>query len=229
MAQSQLSLYNLAASLLGVPFTIEAVDEETIIAEDLNLWYENVRQTVLRAAHWQSCKRFAKLTTEVGDRSDGGDWVAGDPHPGYVYSYERPSDCLAVRHLSSYARFDVGYDTTNSKQVVYCDEEDPLLIYTADVTDVSLWEPDLYKAVAYGLAGTVTGGITGKRSKMADNIQLANEMILSARAATANEMGNRMQQPTPESLAVRGYATYTPYGYIAPYGALLVGTGTATK
>ena len=229
MAQSQLALYNLAVAILGEPFTIEAVDEETIPAEDCTLWYENVRQTVLRAAHWKSCKRFVKLSTEVADRSDGGDWEAGDPHPGFKYSYELPSGWLAARHLSSYDRFDVGYDDTNSKHVLYCDEVDPILVYTKDVTDVTLWESDLYKAVAYGLAAHITPQRTGKRAKSADNIAMANEIITNARVATANEEYGRMDQPIPESLAVRGYAPYVAYGYIAPYGALLTGTGVATK
>lgn len=231
MAQSQLALYNLALSIVGMDFTISAVDESSVPAEACQLWYENVRQTILRAAHWNSCKRYVRLT-EVTERDLSADWVAGDPEPGFAYSYDitAVTSLLAARYLTDFQQFSIGYDTSNTKKTLSCDvggsaaTDAPILCYTLDVTDATLWEPDLYKAIGFGLAAHITPGTTGKRGLKLDNLAAANQIILEARAANANEM-HRYFRSRPTMLGERGYQYTIDTPYIYPYGNLLTSTG----
>lgn len=227
MAQSQLSLYNLAISLLGGDYSIGTVNEQSIPAETLNLWYENVRQVLLRSAHWNSCRRYTRLTQEaVRDFSVA--WAVGAPEPGFAYSYEWPTGMLAARYLTSFDEFSIGYD--DDSQVLNCNlggtatEDKPVLCYTIDQTDPAKWEPDLYQAMAWALGAVVSIPLSGRKGTNA-MVQMANSIILSARANSANEM-LRFFQRRPTVLGERGYSYPVPVPFIYPYGALFSAQGT---
>lgn len=225
MAQTQLALYNLALSIAGSDFTIVTVTEESIPAATCELWYENVRQVVLRSAHWNSCKRHSRLFLE-SERVDSTDWTEDDPEPGYAYAYEVPTDFLTARYLTTFGLFSLS--VIGGRRTISVNEESPILTYTADVTDPETWEPDLYQAMAYSLAAHITMPLTGKPSRVKQNLSAAYEFVLLARTNTANEMYQTLES-RPEVLARRGY-NFTPTGapYIYPYGAFFAGTGAPT-
>jgi hypothetical protein len=228
MAQSQLALYNMALAACGMDYTLAATSEESVPAEACELWYENVRQTVLRAAHWNSARRFARLTEEA-ERNTATDWTSTAPNPGWLYSYDLPSSILAARYLTTFDQFDIGYD--NDGKVLNCNiggdvsTDAPILCYTVDVTDVTLWEPDLYQAVVYGLAGHITMPLTGKVSRARMNFELANGLLMQARAQSANERYQLITQ-WAESLQIRGHiGAQVTNAFVAPYGSLFSSTG----
>lgn len=227
MAQSQLNLYNMALAACGADYSLSATNESSIPASVCNLWYENVRQVVLRAAHWKSAKRYSRLTEET-ERDQSADWVSTDPEPGYAFSYALPSGLLAARYITDFAQFDIGYD--NDKKILSCNiggsaaTDAPILCYTVDVTDVTLFEPDLYQAIIYGLAAHISMPLTGKVQRARGVIELGNNILLEARAATANEMYVLYKQYT-ERLQARGFAHSIPSPYIYPYGSMLAAPG----
>ena len=230
MAQSQLNLYNLAVSACGADYTISTTGEQSVPAEICELWYENTRQTVLRAAHWKSCKRYARLTEEA-ERDLAADWVSTDPEPGYAYSYEVPANMLAARYLTTFEQFNLGYET--DQMIISCNiggsaaTDAPILCYTLDQTDPTAWEPDLYQAVVYGLAGHICMPLNGKPSRAKNLFDLSNFILQDARANTANEM-HRLMRTNSERLQARGYnqAPLSPYVY--PYGNTFTLTGAPT-
>lgn len=239
MAQSQLALYNMALAASGANYTIGAVDEQSIPAELCQLWYENVRQTVLRAAHWNSAKQQIRLEkrsaadAETGYTSDSAEaWADTDPEPGYLFSYEIPCKILAARYLSDFSQFSLGNETATGGRIISCNvggeaaTDRPILVYTADNVKVNTWEPDLYQTVVYGLAAHISMGLHGKPSRAASLFDLANQLMNEARANTANEM-HRLIVQQPASLTVRGYnfGPVTPFVY--PYGAMFTGTAVA--
>jgi len=227
MAQSQLNLYNLALAIVGSDYTISATNEASIPAETCDMWYENVRQVALRAAHWNSAKRYARLVEDT-ERDTAADWVSTDPEPGYGFSYALPANMLAARYMTDFSQFTLGYETAakiiSSNIGGSAATDAPILCFTVDVTDLTIWEPDLYQAIAYALAAHVSIPLTGKVSKSVNNFQLANNIILEARAATANEIRRFMTQ-RPETLAARGYSYTVAAPYVYPYGALFSNTG----
>lgn len=228
MAQSQTALYNIALASVGSDYTVASPSEQSIEAEICELFYEGVRQTALRAAHWNCAKRYSRLTEEV-ERDTSAAWTSTDPEPGYAFSYEIPANMLAARYLTTYQRFELGYET--DQKIISCDiggsttpDDQPILCYTIDVTDVTLWEPDLYFAIAYALGAHISMPLHGKDARSARLVDTANGLIMQARANTANER-QVMYQETPRRLRERGYTYSAHQPYIHPYGALFVAPG----
>ena len=227
MAQSQLALYNLAIASTGTNYRMTSTSEESEPAEICELYYESVRQTILRAAHWKSAKRHIRLTEEA-ERNTSADWVSTDPEPGFAFSYELPANMLAARYLSDFSQFDIGYET--DKKILSCDvggsaaTDAPVLCYTIDVMDVTLFEPDLYMAMYYGLGAHLCMALTGKPQRAQGLFNLANQQIVEARANTANEM-HRLFKERSLRMQARDAATMLQTPFIYPYGNLLSGTG----
>ena len=240
MAQSQLALYNLALSAMGADYSITSLTEQSLPAEACNLWYENTRQTVLRAAHWNSCKRYARLTkayareTETGYTVDAdADWQLDDPEPGFAFSYAVPERMLAARYLSDFSQFTLGTNSNTGEELISCNtggetvDDAPILCYTWDQQNPVKWESDLYQSMIYGLAGHIVMPLSGKPERAKLMFSLANQFIVEARTRTANERLQLFAQ-TPERLQARGYS-YTPWTpYIHAYGNLFSGTGALT-
>ena len=182
---------------------------------------------MLRAAHWKCAKRFARVVEDT-ERDTSADWVSTDPEPGYGFSYTLPSSMLAARYLTDFSQFTIGYET--SAMLLHCNvggsatTDAPILCYTIDVTDVTLWEPDLYQAMVYALAASISMPLHAKVERAKFNYQLANDAILTARTATANEMYRLLQQ-TPSVLDARGYEYEMNAPYLYPYGSAFTGTG----
>lgn len=227
MAQSQLALFNLAIAATGTGYTLAATDEDSVPAAMCSLIYENVRQSMLRAAHWNCAKRFARLVEDV-ERDTAAAWVSGDPEPGYAFSYTAPANLLYARYLTDLSEFVVSDDGTD--KIISCNvggaaaTDAPVLCYTIDVTDPTRWEPDLYQGIWYMLAAHLSLPLTGKVTRARELFDLANNLVLTARANTANEM-LRLVQSVPQVMQLRGnyFPTVTPFIY--PYGAMLVPSG----
>ena len=227
MAQSQLDLYNMALGAAGLKYTIGALSDETLPRKACDLWYENVRQVVLRAAHWKCAKRYFRLVEEA-ERDLTADWVSTDPEPGFAFSYELPADMLYARYLSTFAQFELGYET--DQKIISCNiggsaaTDAPVLCYTVDVTDATLWEPDLYRAMILALAAHISMPLNAKPARAKFNIEEANGAMFAARASTANEMFMLMQS-RPAALTQRGYDFPVNDAYVYPYGSLFSATG----
>lgn len=230
MAQSQLNLYNMALSHAGSKYTLASPSENSIPADICNLWYENVRQTVLRAAHWNCAKRFARLTEEA-ERDTGADWVSTDPAPGWGFSYEVPENMLYARHMADYSMFDLHYETDqmviNSNMGGSSTEYVPILCFTIDVEDVTVWEPDLYQTIVLGLAAMICAPLTGKLQKEQTVVNKANIALREAQARHLNEHQVRWMM-NPTQLQVRGYSFTPTTPYLYPFGAGFSGTGSST-
>ena len=223
MAQSQLALYNTALSHVGAAHTVLDTASTAPPVAACNLHYDNVRQTILRAAHWNCAKRHKRLVQQA--EYDGSSaWAAGDPDPGYRFSYDFPDDMLAARYMVDFSRFTLGHDGTQpiiNSNIGGDDADDaPVLVYTIDVTDPSKWEPDLYQAIAFGLAAHISMGLTGKIQRTRGLLDFANSLLLEARANTANEREAEIRA-TSEALQNRGHPLQVVSPYVYPYGHLM--------
>lgn len=69
----------------------------------MNLYYDNVRDRLLRAANWGFAKKvftgnLLKSAPGTPDNTDTpGPWTKAWPAPPWLYSYGYPSDCLRIR------------------------------------------------------------------------------------------------------------------------------------
>jgi len=214
MAYSELQLYNLAVDAIGGTGTIETTSEVSREAELCSRWFTPVRDQVLRAAHWHSAKKFARLA-EIAERTEDS-WVPGNPTPGYTHGFALPSDCIIPRFLTTYARFDYSIFDAN-RHMLSVSDANPLLCYTAKIPP-QLFDDGLARAVYTALAAFICEPLTGASQKARMRLQEANDAILTARDQNA-EMSHQPFSHIPDFIAARGYGTPSfGQNFIYPYG-----------
>ena len=222
-ARSVVSLWNLAMDAAGTRNRITQVDESTKEAETCRLWYEPVRDQILAAAHWGSCRAVQALGL-LSERDFGLAWQPTDPEPPWAFVYAAPSDFLYPRWLDTQTSFEMS--AYSNKRAIVTNVEDAILTYTRREDNVSLWEDDLFLAVVYGLAAATGNKLHGKTNRTLQAQQLANETIMNARVRSANE-NQRLIDHVPDWLVARGVGlTSNISSYIYPYGPLLVAAVT---
>src|SRR5690606_2284091 len=220
---SEVEIFNEALSAIGVRSSISLPDEQSREAEVCRLWYPTVRRLVLRAAPWHSARTASRLGL-LAERSDNAAWTPDDPEPGYRFAYGQPSDLLHPNWLTTYNRF-VQALYKGSQKAIMTNEPDAILIYTKDLTNVSLWDAGLRMAVVQGLASYIAMQLTGKRERSRDAQAQANDIILRARAMDANSQEDQYES-IPDWIVARGYSQYNPVPrYVFPYGPLIAVAG----
>lgn len=222
MAQNKLGIFRQALLLTGVTHTVDSPDENSYTAEVCRIAYDTVLDQVLRGAFWPSARAAARLAT-LAARDTSADWVSTDPFPGWLYAYAAPADMIAARYISTFGRFSEG--VLGTTRTIFSNEEEAILIYTKRLTEPSLWDVSLYKAVYHALAAEICMPLHGKSARAERATQLANQMILQARADTANVEFNQ-QETVPSWISARGFSgNISPERFIVPYGPLLTSQG----
>ena len=219
MIADEVSIYNLALNAVGTRSNISATTEKDRGAEVCRLWYPVVRDQILSAAPWPSCRKTTRLALYRAQDDDK--WQTGEPDPLYNYSYTVPDDMLYPRYLTNFARFELS-TSTNDQQVIMTNDPAPMLVYTFRQPLVQRWEGPLGMAIVYGLAAHICMPLTGKPNRAAGLVQQANDLILTARLSAANE-DNMAIETIPEWIRARGYANPHEDRYYYPYGTLLAG------
>lgn len=218
MAATKLDVFNMACHAVGTRDDIAAVGENSREAEVCRLWYDKVKNQVLRAAYWSSAKGYSRLAL-AKERDDTLAWASDDPEPGFRYAYYVPNDFLAARFDSTYARFTVG--TYANQTAVFSNTEDMILFYTNDNENVALWDAQLLMAVGYALAAHIAMPLHGKASRARNAAEQANNLILEARVSNANLENNQIDT-IPEWIAARGYSgSIADTRFYYPFGPMI--------
>lgn len=105
---SETELCNRALGQAGAQTTIQSIDDQRDkAAQTCRLYFGPTRDAMLRAAHWDFARKAAYLTvikalpgTPENPSTGDGYWQPQYPAPPWVYSYQYPSDCIAVRYIS---------------------------------------------------------------------------------------------------------------------------------
>lgn len=208
MAVDQTLIYNLALTAIGSTGSVDIYSEHSPEADICNLWYEQVRDQVQRAAPWSCLKGAFRLPLKSA-RDNDNPWQSNDPTPGWLYAHGLPSDFLWPRYLSDWTPFERA-TLTDWTQVIVSNNPNPLLIYTRRSTDPSQWDVDLQQAIAFGLGAHICKRVTGSTSGVQVAFSLANDKIMVARANDANIAGWQAES-TPEWIQARGSVYDAPY------------------
>lgn len=212
----QVTLYNQALSLAGSRSSVSSISESSREVEVCNLWYDEARRSVLSSAFWPSARKFQSLAV-LKERVTGAAWVEGDPSPPFRFAYALPANMLRPRYIDNFSRFSVDLLTSSSRALM-TDQEDAILFYTLDQTNINLWDAQLYSAVLHLLAHRIQMPLHAKERRAANLFELAHGIILDARASTANELQDMQVDTLPEWLQVRGYAGGArTWRYVYPY------------
>lgn len=221
MAESVIEIWNLALSAAGGRAFVSSETGKGREADMCRLWYPLVRDSVMKAASWPCGKSYARLGLLSTRESGSALWTAADPSPTWKYAYAQPIDLLAPRYLTSYARFDRA--RFNDRPCIMTNDEQALLHYSAEVTDITDWDIGLTNAIVHALASALTMPLTGKRTLARDMREIANESILLAQTEVANESDDHFDA-LPSWVAARGYEELpVATKFFWPYSALAIG------
>lgn len=224
MSGNVVDVYNWALAAVGTRGSVQAVDEASVEAEICTLFYENVRDQILRSAPWDCAKAYRRLGLSVeNDFKDA--WVETDPPPNWRFAYVAPSDYIWPRFISTMQKFEVGLNS-NNQRMIYTNQEQPVLCYTKRLTRVDLWDADLQAAVGYALGAHICMKVTGSENRVRTVTAQAIDKIIGARTSNANAPQNPPDEVIPEWIAARSYGDAVPARpYIYPsaefaYGGL---------
>lgn len=218
MVNDEVGIYNLALNQTGVRDNVTITTEASREAEVCRLWYPVVRDQVLRAAHWPSARKVARLA--LLSTAVEGDWTELLPEPGYAYCYSQPADMLYPRSLTTYEPFIV--NNFGTVPAITTNTAEAILLYTFRQTVVARWESSLQSSIAFGLAAHICMPLTGKQNRAKMLLDQANSIVTQAQLEAANE-GNYMLDTLPDWIAARGYcggAALAPR-YLYPFGSKL--------
>jgi hypothetical protein len=170
---------NKALRRLYIPSidSIDDVDNDESI--QCKAEYDDVRQQYLREAAPGFARKEAALAL-----------VSGETSVEYTYVYGYPADCLKSRRIYNPAGLDAdpivyetGQNTAGNSKLVFTDQEDATLIYTADVTNLNMFSTDGISSMALLLAHRVA--ILKRNESLAGTI--LNEYILQLSVAKKND------------------------------------------
>lgn len=153
---SIIGICNIALSHIGTS-GIQALTESSKEALACRTLYESARDAVLRDHPWNFAERRAALA------------LSTEEVPGYSYVYAYPSECLSARRftaddapgMTTTTPFVVTADSTLSGKLIATDLGAAVLIYTAKVTDPTMFDPLFVDALGWRLASDLAIPVTG--------------------------------------------------------------------
>ena len=198
MAQSVVSICNVALSRIGILVPIASLDEDSAEAEACSLHYELVRDQLLEEIPWPFASEWlAELVL-----------VEETPNVDWGYSFRLPGDFIAVRSIRTGAGratdavpFSTGLD--DDGPLLYTDlAEDFEVEVTRRVEDAVRFSPSFASALAWGLAAEIAVPLA-KSDAMRDRAAaMFREACSVAKAAALNAI-RRDPPPDCEALQAR--------------------------
>ena len=103
---TETDIANRALSAAGARSTIANFQERSKEADQIRLLYDPTRKQMLRAAHWNFCRKTAYLSllksapgTPENQSAASQNWSPTYPAPPWAYEYGQPADCLQMRRI----------------------------------------------------------------------------------------------------------------------------------
>ena len=201
---SALSICNMAILHLGGKM-ISSLTEPTREARACSVFYNQVRDKVLRAFPWN----FATKRQVLDDSSS-----TLTPATNWTYTYNYPTDCvnaLAIVYpgnrlplAKDRIPFEVAYDTGEAAaRVIYSDLPGAELIYTSNSASETLQDTTFTDALAWAMAAAIGNGIEAKPQLIQGAMIMAMNILRDAQARNSEE-GEDGPEPDCEFLTVRG-------------------------
>ncbi|HKE43889.1 MAG TPA: hypothetical protein VKB41_05060 [Steroidobacteraceae bacterium] len=220
---ANLAVVNLALVRIGA-HTIRSLAEQNREATAARLVFEEELVATLRDFPWAFATAYVDPLTLLSGTP------AAPVNPDWTYAYALPTDCVFARRLTSGARrtweeqppkFRIGQDGTTRAQVLFTDEQDAALEYTARLDGIVALGDQLFReALSWKLAATLAPSVAQvtpeyppeqfgrgpddareQRTPKPTGVQLRRQLALDAAAnyaatiAKAKAINAREQQP----------------------------------
>jgi hypothetical protein len=224
---SIVQICNLALDAIATRSSIADINEGSTEANACLRHYEPALEAVLQAAHWNFARRQIAMTV-LADASAGGTV----PAP-WVYSYAIPSDMVQGRYVLPTTAASVGTPYTGARSpavrflltsdldannqprtVVLTNQPQATLVYTARITNVSLFDGQFVDAFALYLGARLAMPLTGDRAKGKDAFEMARALTLAAQVSNGNE-GLTILDSVPDWVAARDTAMAFDFAFPA--------------
>lgn len=197
---SRIDIYNMALGHLAVTTTVASLTESTKERKTMDRFYETALDAVLRDRNWPFATKFKNPAL-----------VEEEPTDEWAFSYRYPTDCLYLRRLvlaarASRVRVPFRIVSDDNGRLIYTDQEDALIEYTARITDPVRFPPDLVLALSFRLAAYAAPGLTrGDKDGLGDRaLKLYIAELSLAGANALNEEQADQNQPDSEFISERG-------------------------
>lgn len=201
---SVVEICNMALARIGVSSFISNLNEPSNEARVCSLFYAPMRDFALRDGLWN----FAKKQVGLAD--------AGTPPTQWAFKYTLPDDFLKARQIwmpgmpvlpgtyevpgqtvfvvDSRVRFEIALSGT--QKVLLTNQPEAELIYTARVTDTTLYDPIFVSALSYLLASEIAMPLA-VQPNIAKQARDAYVQVMST--AAAHSMNESYEGMPPES------------------------------
>lgn len=198
MSSSDVQICNLALAHIGINTQIASLDESTTEATVCSLMFEPSRDLVLEAFPWH----FARATKVLAQLED--------PPDEWAYKFQMPTDCIQARNIKApgirtpdrAARIPFQISTEDDVLVLYCDIEEPELVYTRRVDNPGLYTPSFVMALSLYIGSQVAMPLSaapGLADKCADRYRMA----IAAAGALSLSAGQEDIEPDGEFITAR--------------------------
>lgn len=202
MAASDVQIAKLALQHIGDRYDITSLTDATPEAEQINLVYVNVRDSLIRQYPWKFALRYVSPST-----------LAGTTPAGWTYMFSYPAEALRVWRIVNPLdpRGDtlppIEWDTlrnANDNQILVSDEQEPEFEYSKRVTNSSEFDVLFDWAFSWALASAIAMPITGDMNIRNAVAQEARLQIGNAQAESANEGSTREVNRDADWIRERG-------------------------
>ena len=190
---SKIDICNMALGYLG-QFSISSLEQDNTPARWLNLFYNSVRDEVLRNHNWAFAAVEKPLTCVQRPAQGQENWV-----------YKYPADALFIRRVFAGNQrlvaqpFEERMDPSLSMRVLVCPFAQAGALYTRRMTDETQYDPCFTKCFALALACDMAPVLTGDVSLAA---RLEQKYALCLEEARRSNMAeNCMQIPQHDSFS----------------------------
>jgi hypothetical protein len=203
----------MAVGRLGVStFIGDLQAEKSTVANTCRIFYEGARERTLEDFAWN----FANRVSDLQD--------IGSPPAGWLYRFAYPNDCVKahainpssitaldpaalypgdiVQFRQTAVPFMIVEDEANGGRAILCNVSPASLLYTARITNMSMWSQGAIDALAWTLASDIGAPLSAQPGMAAQAAQAYTATLLKASANNANE-GREEQQGGSELLDAR--------------------------
>lgn len=186
------NIANIALAQMGaqnLPIAIKPADstQEAIVAD---LLYDQVIFAILRQNNWDFARK--SLTLTLLKTATGAPWSTAQPPPPWEYEYAYPADCVQLRAVAPQPTttgtpgggdpndpapilFAVAMDDSSMTELktILSNQASAIGIYTANVTDPTLWESSFTEAVIRMLSSELAYALAGRPDTSKAQLQVA--------------------------------------------------------
>lgn len=201
MAESVVSIMNLALARVGVKKFLSSETEARSEADVCSLFYPETRDRTLAAMPWPFATKRSTLSLLTDEAS----------RDGWTYVYALPNDCIQPRSIypgtrnpSSKQRipFAIEVDGAGTGQVLVTDEQTPVLIYTMRFENPVAMHPDFTDALAWLLAAEIAMPLNLKPD-LENLCRQRWQMTLARAMSTVGSQGQADTEPDSEFITAR--------------------------